>query len=171
MVLVAGQLMAGVFGILYAFAYTRERYWSYTFPAMVLATAGSSVTYLVSKYVFPQTFDVLSSILIPLYLQCRRHHLRPGRQSRCRGRRLQRSPASRLSRQRRHRHHHPRRDDEDGPPDTERVVPWCEQRDLVDRGDWVCGGDRECNILQAEEELVRGRWWRGYGDAEVAGSG
>lgn len=48
-VLVTGQLMAGVFGILYAFAYTRERYWSYSFPAMILATAGSSVTYLVSK--------------------------------------------------------------------------------------------------------------------------
>ncbi|THU86518.1 MFS general substrate transporter [Dendrothele bispora CBS 962.96] len=48
-VLVAGQAMAGLFGILYAFAYTRERYWSFTFPAMILATAGSSVTYLVSN--------------------------------------------------------------------------------------------------------------------------
>ncbi|KAJ7163868.1 MFS general substrate transporter, partial [Mycena crocata] len=49
LVLVGGQAMAGIFAILYVFADTRERYWSLMFPAMILVTAGSSVTYLVSN--------------------------------------------------------------------------------------------------------------------------
>lgn len=49
--LVCSNAMAGLFSILFAYSSARERYWSYTFPGMVLITAGSSAGYILSKCV------------------------------------------------------------------------------------------------------------------------
>lgn len=49
--LVIATSMSGAFSILLVFADSRERYWSYTFPSMILITLGSTAAYMVSKLV------------------------------------------------------------------------------------------------------------------------
>ncbi|KAI0072730.1 MFS general substrate transporter [Panus rudis PR-1116 ss-1] len=47
--LLAANLIAGLFSILLVFARTRERYWSYTVPSMILITIGSTSAYIISN--------------------------------------------------------------------------------------------------------------------------
>lgn len=65
--LVIATSMSGAFSILLVFADSRERYWSYTFPSMILITLGSTAAYMVSNVgivtsVAPDSVGVASAI-------------------------------------------------------------------------------------------------------------
>ncbi|KAH8101907.1 MFS general substrate transporter [Cristinia sonorae] len=47
--LVASNLIAGSFSILLVYSSTRERYWSFTVPSMILITLGSTSAYIISN--------------------------------------------------------------------------------------------------------------------------
>ena len=47
--LICANLMAGLLSILLVYSSKESRYWSYTFPSMILITAGSTAAYMISK--------------------------------------------------------------------------------------------------------------------------
>ncbi|KDR69690.1 hypothetical protein GALMADRAFT_282590 [Galerina marginata CBS 339.88] len=65
--LVAATSMSAIFSILLVFANSRDRYWSYTFPSMILITLGSTAAYMISNVgiitsVPPNSVGVASAI-------------------------------------------------------------------------------------------------------------
>ncbi|TCD70034.1 hypothetical protein EIP91_005286 [Steccherinum ochraceum] len=65
--LLGANLMAGLFSILLVFADTRERFWSFIVPAMILITLGSTSAYIISNVglitsVPPEKVGVASAI-------------------------------------------------------------------------------------------------------------